>query len=54
MRMLLHNDHCKGKKSFSDLMTIDGDKKESYQEVCRALGLLQDDREWDEALNEGA
>ena len=27
---------------------------ESYQEVCRSLGLLQDDREWDEALTEGA
>ena len=52
--MLLHHDHCKGKKSFSDLRTVDGDQMESYQEVCRALGLLQDDREWDEALNEGA
>ena len=27
---------------------------ESYQEVCRKLGLLQDDNAWDEALTEGA
>ena len=27
---------------------------ESYQEVCRQLGLLQDDKEWDEVLTEGS
>ena len=27
---------------------------ESYQEVCRHLGLLQDDKEWDEVLTEGS
>ena len=27
---------------------------ETFQEVCRLLGLLQDDKEWDEALTEGS
>ena len=52
--MLLHHEHSKGKTSFDDLRTVDGIPQESYQEVCRILGLLQDDREWDEALCEGA
>ena len=52
LRMLLHHEHSKGKISFDDIMTVDGEKQESYQEICRLLGLLQDDREWDEALLE--
>ena len=54
LRMLLHTDHCKGKKCFDDLKTVNGKCQETYQEVCRLLGLLQDDREWDEILTEGA
>ena len=54
LRILLHHAHCKGKTSFNDLMRINGEKKESYQEVCRELGLLQDDKEWDLVLTEGA
>ena len=54
LRMLLHHEHSKGKISFEHLKTVDGVDKESYQEVCRTLGLLQDDQEWDEALAEGS
>ena len=54
LRMLLHHEHCMGKVSFGDLMTVNGDKQETYKEVCRVLGLLQDDREWDEALSEAS
>ena len=54
MRMLLHHDHCKGKTSYEELRMVDGVLQETYQEVCRMLGLLQDDSEWDEALNEGS
>ena len=54
LRMLLHHEHCKGKTSFEDLMSLEGRMCESYQEVCRTIGLLQDDNEWDEALAEGA
>ena len=35
-------------------MFVDEARHESYQEVCRILGLLQDDKEWDEALLEGS
>ena len=54
LRMLLHHDHSKGKISFDDLRTVDCILQESFQEVCRYLGLLQDENEWDEALTEGA
>jgi hypothetical protein len=54
LRMLLHHDHCRGKASFDDLMTVDGSCLESYQEVCRVLGLLQDDKEWDQVLSDGS
>ena len=58
LRMLLHHDHCKGKISFQDMLTlhIQGDPVmcESYKEVCLKLGLLQDDQEWDQALTEAA
>ena len=56
LRMLLHHDHCKGKTSFKDLCTLPGeaDACETFKEVCRNLGLLQDDQEWDLALTEAA
>ena len=54
LRMLLHHDHCMGKISFDDLKTYDGEMCESYHEVCRLLGLLQDDKEWDAVLTEGS
>ena len=54
LRMLLHHDHSRGKVSFEDLMVVDKVGYESFQEVCRVLGLLQDDKEWDEALTEGS
>ena len=54
LRILLHHEHSKGKKSFEDLRTVDENTMESYKEVFRVLGLLQYDREWDEALAEGS
>ena len=50
LRMLLHNDHCRGKTSFSDMKIVDDEVCESYQDVCRKLGLLDDDAEWHNAL----
>ena len=56
LRILLHHDHCKGKVSHRDLMTLPGEEQpcDTYKELCRRLGLLQDDREWTEALTEAA
>ena len=50
LRILLHHDHCRGKTSFNDMRTIDGKLYDSYQEVCRVLGLLSDDQEWHTVL----
>ena len=55
LRILLHNDHCRGKTSFEDLRTLDSGKVcETYQEVCRELGLLRDDLEWQHVLEDAA
>ena len=50
--MLLHNDHCHGKTSFSDMKIVDDQLCESYQDVCRKLGLLDDDAEWHNVLRD--
>ena len=54
LRMLLHDDHCRGKTSFEDLLIVRGRQCETYKEVCLELGLLQDDREWQRILEEAA
>jgi hypothetical protein len=55
LRILLHNDHCRGKVSFMDLRTMpNGRICESYKEVCRELGLLKDDIEWQHVLHESS
>jgi len=35
-----------GAQSFQHLRTIDGREYSTFKDACRALGLLQDDREW--------
>ena len=48
-----HNDHCRGKTSFQHMLTLpSGYLCETYQEVCRELGLLTDDQEWQRVLEE--
>ena len=55
LRVLLHHDHCKGKTSFQDLKKLDNGRIcETYKEVCRELGLLKDDLEWNRVLDECA
>ena len=55
LRMLLHDDHCRGKISFNDMKTLQsGYTCETYQEVCRELGLLRDDQEWQRVLSEAS
>ena len=55
LRILLHNDHCRGKISFEDMRTLENGRVcETYQEVCRELGLLRDDQEWQQVLEEAA
>ena len=54
LRILLHHEHSAGKVSFQDMKTVEGEECETYQEVCRVLGLLQDDKEWSNVLIEGS
>ena len=54
LRMLLHHDHSRGKTSFQDMLTINGTKHDTYQSVCRQIGLLSDDQEWTMVLSEAA
>ena len=54
LRMLLHHDHCRGKTSFMELRTIGDDVYDTYQAVCRELGLLSDDQEWNSVLTHAA
>ena len=54
-RLLLHDNHCRGKVSFEDLRTLhNGRVCETFKEVCSELGLLSNDTEWHRILDESA
>lgn len=46
--------HRKGPTSFADLMTIDNKTYNSCREACCALGLIENDNEYDNCLSEAA
>ena len=48
LRMLLHDDWCKGKESFKELK----EGADTFKEKCRQLGLLKDDQEWSMVLTD--
>lgn len=52
LRMLLTR--SKGATSFTDLRTINGTTYSSFKETCNALGLIDNDNEWHEAIRENA
>ena len=54
LRILMHNEHCRGKSSFEEMLMVGDRQCETYKEVCFHLGLLQDDREWQQILEEAA
>ncbi|RZB86231.1 hypothetical protein D0Y65_026339 [Glycine soja] len=43
---------CKGPTSFEDLRTVDNVQYSTYKEACFAMGFLQDDKEFIEAMKE--
>jgi hypothetical protein len=50
LRMLLN---CvKGATSYGHLRTVDGREHDTFKDACIAMGLLADDNEWDQALEE--
>ncbi len=55
LRVLLHDNHCRGKVSYEDLLTLlNGRVCESFKQVCSELGLLSNDTEWHRILDESA
>ncbi|XP_074374308.1 ATP-dependent DNA helicase RRM3-like [Apium graveolens] len=44
----------KGSMSFEDLKTVNGHIHEKFKEACAALGLLQNDNQWHEAISENS
>jgi hypothetical protein len=52
LRMLLN---CvKGATSYEHLRTVDGTKHDTFKDACIAMGLLEDDNEWHQALEEAS
>jgi len=43
---------CKGATSFKDIRTVENVLYPTYREACFAMGFLQDDREFVEAIKE--
>ena len=50
LRMLLTT--VKGATSFENLRTVNGVVYDTFKVACAALGMLQDDKEWDDCLQE--
>jgi hypothetical protein len=52
LRMLLNT--VRGATSWEDLLTVNGHVCHSFKEACREKGLLEDDAEWSQVLEEAA
>ena len=52
LKLLLTHDHCKGTKSEEGLRTVQGTIHKSCKDACIALGILQNEQEWDNCLQE--
>ena len=52
LRILLHE--IRGPTSYEDIKTIDGVIHPTFQSACRALGLLEDDKHWNQTLEDAA
>ncbi|XP_074300018.1 ATP-dependent DNA helicase PIF1-like [Silene latifolia] len=52
MRMMLN--HVKGPKSYEDIRTVNDVPYPTYREACYAFGLIGDDREYIDAINQAS
>ncbi len=52
LRILLNV--VKGPKNYTEIRTVDNIVHETFRSACNALGLLNDDKEWREALEEAS
>jgi len=46
--------HIPGARGYNDLLTVGNTKCTSFREVCRLLGLLNDDAQWHNTMDEAA
>ena len=52
LKLLLTHDHCKGVQSEAELRTIQGTPHNMCKDACIAIGILDDDKEWDDCMQE--
>ncbi|KAL8580061.1 hypothetical protein ACOMHN_065110 [Nucella lapillus] len=52
VRLLLHTK--RGPTSFTDLRTVNGKERDTFQQACLLLGFLEDDSHWDDTLTEAS
>ncbi len=52
LRMLLN--YVKGATSYEHLWTVDGREHDTFKDACIAIGLLANDNEWHQALEEAS
>ncbi len=52
LRMLLN--YVKGATSYEHLQIVDGIEHDTFKDACIAMGLLVDDNEWNQALEEAS
>ncbi|XP_038716065.1 uncharacterized protein LOC120009516 [Tripterygium wilfordii] len=52
LRMLLSQ--VKGALNFTDIRTVKGVVHQTFKEACNAMGLIGDDREWHDAMDEAS
>jgi len=52
LRMLLN--YVKGATSYEHLRTMDGKEHDTFKDACIAMGLLVDNNEWHQALEEAS
>jgi len=50
--MLLH--HVRGPTLFKNLKIVNSVEYPTFQRACQALGLLEDEKHWDDTLTEAA
>jgi hypothetical protein len=50
LQMLLN--YIKGATSYEQLRTVDGKEHDTFKDACIAMGLLANDNEWHQALEE--
>ena len=46
--------HVRGAQSFNDLYSVNGITYNTFRESCLALGLLEDDAEWNDTMHEAS